>query len=46
MESSWAPSSKLAKLFNELLEVVILLGNFCKHFQALLHKVQQDRPEK
>ena len=29
----------LAKLFVELLVVVLLLGNFFEHFVALLHKV-------
>merc|ERR1719284_1185027 len=35
----------LAKLFIELLVVILLLGNFCKHLQALLHKVLLDHTQ-
>mmetsp|Transcript_65899 Transcript_65899/g.174744 ORF Transcript_65899/g.174744 Transcript_65899/m.174744 type:complete len:435 (-) Transcript_65899:40-1344(-) len=32
----------LAELFVELLVVILLLGNFCKHLEALLHKILLD----
>jgi len=35
----------LAKLVVELLAVILLFGNFCKHLQALLHKVLLDHTQ-